>query len=528
MAGEARRRDVAAEESASDLSRAARSGGLSMLGAVTAAAGGFTLTVVVARASSAEATGLFFEVVALFTIASSVICFGADTGLVRMLSRAKALGRLHDLRPTVAVALVPVLFASAVLTLVGLVWSDELLARLMRGTPSDRAAPYLHAVLAFLLIGTAYNVCVQATRGLGGVQPFVVLQNVGLPLVRLACVLVAVQVMADSALPWAWALPLLPALGAAVLVLRRRVRAAESQGEGPDTPPRRRLPALATDFWSYSLLRGGAATIDITLVWLDVILVGLLRSTAEAGVYAVASRFVTTGTLVLQAMRLAIAPQLSALLSTGQRGRATTVFQTATQWVVLTSWPVYLLMAIFPATLLNLFGAPYAAGSTALSILAAAMLVSLGTGNVGTVLLMAGRSGWVLADKVVALTVNVGLNVLLVPEHGMTGAAIAWAAAIVVDNLLAATQVGRLLDVRPVNRGMVTAAFAACLCYGVVAFAGRLVLGDRVLSLLVVIVVATALYVLALRPYRDVLDLDHLVQLPRSLLRRSPPTRTTP
>jgi O-antigen/teichoic acid export membrane protein len=35
------------------------------------------------------------------------------------------------------------------------------------------------------------------------------------------------------------------------------------------------------------------------------------------------------------------------------------------------------------------------------------------------------------------LTVNVLLNVVLVPQMGVTGAALAWAAAIILENLLA-------------------------------------------------------------------------------------------
>ncbi|MDQ3166475.1 MAG: polysaccharide biosynthesis C-terminal domain-containing protein [Actinomycetota bacterium] len=512
------------DRSATDLTRVARSGGLGLAGAVTAAAGGFALTVVVARSTSTTGAGLFFEAVALFTIASSVACLGADTGLLRTLSRSSALGQLHDLRGTLVVALPPILFTSGIVTLLGLVWSDQLLGWLVGGSATGEAAPYLQAVLAFLLIGTAYNVCVQATRGLGGVRPFVLLQNVWLPFARLACVVVAVQVLATSALPWAWALPLVPALAAAVLVLRRRLRAVES-GADAETPSRRPFRRLAADFWSYSLLRGGAASIDITLVWLDVVLVGLLRSTAEAGIYAAGSRYVTTGTLVVQAMRLATAPELSALLSTGQRERATRVYRTATSWIMLTSWPIYLLMASFPATLLGLFGDQYLPGSTALTVLSLAMLVSLATGNVGTVLLMAGRSGSVLGNKAAALGLNVTLNLVLVPPFGMTGAALAWAAAIVVDNLLAVAQVSRLLETRSIDRAAMATGAAACLCFGALAVGGRLVLDDTLVALLATALLGTALYAAALRPFRDLLELRELAALPRSLVtgRRTSP-----
>ena len=46
--------------------------------------------------------------------------------------------------------------------------------------------------------------------------------------------------------------------------------------------------------------------------------------------------------------------------------------------------------------------------------LCGAMLVSMATGPVDTVLLMAGKSGWNLANTAVALTLNVGLNLVLI------------------------------------------------------------------------------------------------------------------
>jgi hypothetical protein len=85
------------------------------------------------------------------------------------------------------------------------------------------------------------------------------------------------------------------------------------------------------------------------------------------------------------------------------------------------------------------------------------MLVPLAAGNVGSVLLLGGKSTWVLLDKVAVLVVNVGLNLLLIPRFGILGAAMAWAVSIVVDNVLAVLQVHRGLRVSSRGPGMVHA-----------------------------------------------------------------------
>ena len=96
------------------------------------------------------------------------------------------------------------------------------------------------------------------------------------------------------------------------------------------------------------------------------------------------------------------------------------------------SWPGYLTMAAFAPVLMGLFGAEFKSGATALTILSLALLVLMGTGNNKIVLLMGGKSKWNLAITSVTLTVNVVLDLILIPKIGINGAAIGWAAATVV------------------------------------------------------------------------------------------------
>ena len=69
---------------------------------------------------------------------------------------------------------------------------------------------------------------------------------------------------------------------------------------------------------------------------------------------------------------------------------------------------------------------------------------------------MAGRSWLSLGNNTVALAVNVGLNIVLIPIDGIRGAAIAWSVAIVVRNVLPARpgpQPARAVAGDPVDRG---------------------------------------------------------------------------
>lgn len=512
-----------------DLAQVARGGSIATLGAITAAVGGLLLTVVVARGLGAAGAGLFFEAVAVFTIAQSIATLGADTGLMRALSRARAIGRARETRRLIVVAMVPVLIGSLALTTA--VWwlSPRLLDLLAGGARAgqDQAEQYLHLMVPFLAVATTATVAAQATRSFGSVVGFVVVQNVLIPLGRPIGIGIAVLAgWSTLVMPLLWAVLFLPALLVAGLTLARQVRRVDMAVDVDsvaDADRPRSLRRIAAEFWAFSAVRGVSTAIDVCLVWFDVLLVAAIRSPAEAGVYATASRFITSGTLVLQAMRLAIAPRISALLSTRQIDRAGRIYRVATLWIIVTSWPLYLALACFAPLLLDLFGADFGTGATALTLLALAMLVNLGTGNVGTVLLMAGRSSWLLLNKAVAVTVNVGLNLWLVPRYGIEGAAIAWGAAIAIDNLLALVQVRRGLGLRGYDSSTAWVGLLAALIYGGGGLLIRALLGVGWPTLTVYLLIGTAGYAAALWRFRARLELGEVaVALGRARPRTSP------
>ena len=70
----------------------ARSGALSSVFVLYGAAAAFAASLIVSNAIGERGAGSFFNIMALFTIATSFSVFGADTGLVRTVS---ALSLIH-------------------------------------------------------------------------------------------------------------------------------------------------------------------------------------------------------------------------------------------------------------------------------------------------------------------------------------------------------------------------------------------------------------------------------------------------
>ena len=227
----------------------------------------------------------------------------------------------------------------------------------------------------------------------------------------------------------------------------------------------------------------------------------------SAAIYAFATRLLQFGLFVANSVGQVVQPRLGRLLAQGERERARGLYQVATGWQVAVTWPQYLIVAAFAAVLLRLlFGADFGDGAPVVLILAISTLVGAAAGPVDIVLLMTGKSTWSMWNTAAALGVNIGLNLLLIPRIGILGAAIAWAVARVVGNVLPLIQVSRS-GFHPFGRELGFAVAGSVIAVGVVAFGVRIAFGSTVIGLAVACAVGLAAYTWFLVRYRQQLAL---------------------
>jgi O-antigen/teichoic acid export membrane protein len=359
----------------------------------------------------------------------------------------------------------------------------------------------------FLPPATVALVLLGATRGYGTVVPFVGSEQIGKPVLRiLLAVPLVLLVPSALSLSAAWVLPTIAGTGYTWLALRRQRRS--------DAPAATRTAAerrsQAREFWSFSGPRAISSVFDITSVWIGVVLLSLLATSRDAAIYTAVSRLITAGTLLQLAVRLAVAPQISGLLAAGQDGEAHGLHRLSTRWIALFSLPVFALMAVFPRSVLTLFGGGFPSGAVALVVLCAANTVNVMVGNAQTVILMAGKSSWNLAVAGTACAVQVGFGVLLIPGHGVLGAGISWGLSVVVDNLLSALLVRYRLGFRTVDRDYLLAVGVGLAAVAAIAALVRWQLGDTPAGVGVGSLLALSCFAAAVWRLRDPLGVREL------------------
>ncbi|MGW0804165.1 lipopolysaccharide biosynthesis protein [Nonomuraea sp. NPDC002799] len=405
-----------------------RGGIAGVTGAAFTALAQFLLVVVVTRAFSAAEAGAFFTVTALALMAAGVARLDAGNGLVYFIARS-ATYDYHGISGYIRAAVVPCVMAACAAGVV----------------LYPRLGP-LALLLPVMVVG---DVLLAATRGFGSMRPTVLLDGMLLP----ACQLVLVSALAVAATaewpPLAGAAGWLPLAWGAPYALLLVLAVAGVRGRAPRTPY---LPGTARDLWRYTAPRSVAGAIQAVFQRVDIVIVALLAGPAQAAVYTAATRFKVVGQLANQGLAQAVQARLVRALADGERGSARELYQMTTVWLVLLTWPVWLVYAALAPWLLRLFGPAYGAGAPVALVLAGTMMLASACGMVDVVLTAAGHTGTSLLNLVIAVCCTVLLDVALIPEHGAFGAVLGWSGGVVVKNLLPLWQVHRRYGLHPFGR----------------------------------------------------------------------------
>lgn len=145
-----------------------------------------------------------------------------------------------------------------------------------------------------------------------------------------------------------------------------------------------------------------------------------------------------------------------------------------------------------------------------------AAFIGNGVGMVDVMLSMAGRTTWNLANGVLALVVQVGLDLILIPPYGALGAALGWGAAIIIANLVPLIQLAKVDKLHPFGRGTALAAVVVTLTVAIPMAVVVVAMGQTWLALTIGIVVAGSIYAAVAWRLRSTLHVEALLASLRS------------
>lgn len=185
--------------------------------------------------------------------------------------------------------------------------------------------------------------------------------------------------------------------------------------------------------WAYALKLLLTRTAHEALLRCDIIMLGILSTSATVGEYAVAKRLAELAQMGNQLTGPVFAPRMRYALAAGDVSGLNYEYQQNRFISALAAFCLLILYYLLGQQLLMLFG-DYVSAWPVLLMLVCGFLVSSLFGATGRYLNMAGYAGLTLLTTTAMLMINILLNVVLIPMLGAIGAALSTVIALLSVN----------------------------------------------------------------------------------------------
>ena len=180
----------------------------------------------------------------------------------------------------------------------------------------------------------------------------------------------------------------------------------------------------------------------------DILFISAYDTFESVAYYSIAVKLATVTALALISVNIVIAPKIASTHNEKNFSELKLILKKATRINVLISLPIIILLLCFSEYILSMFGTNYIFAKNALWILLFAQFFNSITGPSALYLNMTGRQKKLNVILLLSLIINIVLNLLLVPNYGMLGAAIATTTSFVLSKVLASALVFYLDNVK--------------------------------------------------------------------------------
>ncbi|MGR3312102.1 flippase [Roseovarius indicus] len=388
---------------------------------------GFSSTVVLTRMLGQAEIGFYSLGLSIMMVASVVVGFGLPTLATREYARYRESDDFAVIRAFGRFSLATTIGFSAVGVV--LVW---ILFGYLIPTP-DGFLTYLPLVLLLIPLHSLMKLLAGQVRGMHRVVESQLPELLIRPALLFGVLAAAYLLGSDrfhdlSQVFWLYAFGSVVGAAYALWVLRRMLRHANVGLSDQHSARWRNWLVVGTPL----MLSNAVVVINQNI---DVIVVGVFSPPEDIAVYRIATRLTALVAFGLAAVGAVVSPQIARLFHNNDiEGLEAIARQGAIRSFAL-SVPFAFVFIVFPTTTLTLaFGANYAAGAPVLVILTIGQLINASFGVLGVLLNMTELERYAVLGVTTAAVANIALNLILVPSLGVTGAAIAQAASLLIWN----------------------------------------------------------------------------------------------
>lgn len=187
----------------------------------------------------------------------------------------------------------------------------------------------------------------------------------------------------------------------------------------------------------FSIPLFASTALSYLMVQTDTLMLGYYTASDQLGFYNAAYLLASVLPVFLMAASNMFLPVASGLVAREHHRELRNIYRSTTKWLFIFTLPLFLTFFLFPSQTMSIaFGGGYPTAAQALQLLCLGDFVHTLLGPNGMTLVAYGHSRILLLSTAVATVTNVILNAILIPRHGITGAATASFIALILVNVL--------------------------------------------------------------------------------------------
>ncbi len=208
-----------------------------------------------------------------------------------------------------------------------------------------------------------------------------------------------------------------------------------------------------TELITFSLPLMAVLIMNMIIEWTDTLMLGFFKDPDAVGLYNVAIPLAQLIPTISFSLALIYVPVLSKLYAKNLFGEMGKSYLVSTKWMFFVSYPLFLMLFLFPESILSLFfGSSYAESARALQILSLGFIFRTFCGATGATLTALGKTRLIMLASVIAVVLNILLNISLIPLWGIVGAAIASMIAYMGSNTFNVIKLYQHLRIHPFTK----------------------------------------------------------------------------
>lgn len=415
-----------------DFSTILKGGLLTLLSKISVVIAGLIVNFLVARFYGASTVGIISIITTIVSMFSMLALMGLNISVLKLIPARLAEGLPLSAASIYRKGLGIISLASLAVGLLLCVFSDTLAHNYFHNQAYQF---YIFLAGIFLVTNVWFEYNSSTLRAIGKIREaawYTTISNAFKPIIILIiCFLGLADSIIVIAFLFFYALSSLPLFGPVLRFFRAGDhQIANDQNTASGTDSVKEILRL-----SFPMLVTASAT--LTISYMDFLMLGYYVPEAQIGYYTISTKLAQATVFILASVNAVSAPKFAELFQQKKNEALRQLVVKTTRMILLLSLPVTVILIVFGNQILQVFGTDFVSGYVALVLLALAKIVSAACGSVGYLLNMTNHQKVYRNIILISCCINISLNLILIPEWGINGAAFATMVSIIFNNIVA-------------------------------------------------------------------------------------------